>query len=82
MLDGEEKADFERVLRRNRCHGARLRLWAGMLELYALPDGRQFPAGVEGWLLGRGFVRRDDPVMGPFWERPVVESVEEAYGHG
>lgn len=73
MLRGDEKAEFVNVLRTHRCAGARARRWAGMLELYALPERRQFPVDVQIWLLGRGFVRRDDPVMGPFWERPIVE---------
>lgn len=77
MLESEEKREFESVLRNNQCHGARLRQWAGMLELYALPPRRQFPVDVQVWLLGRGFVRRDDPVMGPFWERPVMEEILE-----
>lgn len=71
MFDEDEKAEFEGVLRRCRCYGARARLWAGMLELYALPARRQFPDDVEVWLAGRGFARKEDPVMGPFWERPL-----------
>lgn len=76
MFDDDEKVEFESVLRSNRCAGARARLWAGMLELYALPKCRQFPVDVQVWLLGRGFVRRDDPVNGPFWERPADVEME------
>lgn len=78
MFDDDEKCEFERVLRRARCYGARMRLWAGMMEVYAMPGGRQFPVDVQVWLAGRGFVRRDDPVAGPFWERPLVEILEVA----
>ncbi len=73
MLAGEELRGFVDVLRLSRCGGARARRWAGMLELYALPERRPFPVDVQVWLLGRGFIRRDDPVLGPFWERPFVE---------
>lgn len=76
MLEDDEKSAFEQVLRSNGCCGARARLWVGMLELYALPARRQFPVDVQVWLLRRGFVRREDPVEGTFWERPAAVEME------
>ena len=49
-----------------------------MYELYALPAGVGFPASVESWLMAHGFVRRDDPINGPFWERPASVELEVA----
>lgn len=76
MLKGDEQMEFEAGLRACRRWGAGSRIRLGMYELWPLPAGMEFPAAVEVWLGDHGFVRKDDPVMGPFWERPVIDEME------
>lgn len=76
-MSGVERVEFEAGLRAGRRAGARGRRWLGMYELWPLPVGVGFPPGVEVWLGAHGFVRREDPIRGPFWERPADEEVME-----
>lgn len=78
MLKWHEMVEFEAGLRACRRWGAGSRIRLGMYELWPLPAGTGFPATVEVWLGAHGFVRRDDPVTGPFWERPIDEPMEVA----
>ena len=78
MMSDEERRGFEGRVRASRWAGARGRQWLGMYELYVLPAGMEFPASVESWLMAHGFVRRDDPINGPFWERPASVELEVA----
>lgn len=70
MMTVDERNEFVRRLRAHGWGGAFGRMRLGMYEVFALPDGQHFPIDVQMWLMGRGFVRRDDPIDGPFWERP------------
>ena len=72
MLTRDEAVDFEGTLRRAGWRGVRGRLFYGMYELFPVACER-LPVEVERWLLFHGFQLREDPVEGPYWQRPLAD---------